>query len=111
MKKIFAFLLIFFVAANAFALRFGVDYIPFYFEKNIMGKKNNCTLTLVPPSPDDFNSTWHTELYENDEDFFKRSTSWKICRFEDLGKISEEESKKGNLVIHYDDGLFFIGNF
>jgi len=108
MKKIISFIACMLFVSSVFALRFGIDYLPMYFEKDIINKCENATVQLSAPSDDDFNSAWHSNLIKNDEEFYKRAKSWRICTKDNLVTIAKEEAKKGALLIHYKDNLYYI---
>ena len=109
MKKLLCFIFALSIALNLFALRFGIDYTERYFEKEIIGKKNGSTIFLYEPDTDDFNSAWHVNIKENDSDFRSNRNEWRTCKRDKLQKYVNEESTKGNVVIHYKDELFYVG--
>ena len=59
------------MAINVFALRLGIASVEWYFEQEIIGKENDCTLLLFGPNEDDFNSSWHLSLKSDDSDFIQ----------------------------------------
>ena len=109
MKKLFLCIIVLNIAVNLFALRFGIDYTEQYITKEIIGKQNNCTIFLYEPDIDDFNSAWHVNLKTDDPDFRSHRKDWRTCKKDKLQKFINEESSKGDVVIHYKDELFYVG--
>ncbi len=109
MKKIFCFLITLGMAINAFALRLGLDSVEWYFEKEIIGKENDCTILLGEPAEDDFNLSWHVNFEYEDSDFIRYRKNWRVCSKEKLQKYVYQESAKGSVVIHYKNNLFYVG--
>ena len=109
MKKLLCFLIALNIAINLFAARFGIDYTERYFETEIIGQLNDCTVLLYEPDIEDINSAWYVNLKENDSDFRGYRKEWRSCKKDKLQKFVNEESAKGGVVIHYKDGLFYVG--
>lgn len=109
MKKIFCFLITLCMAINVFALRLGIASVEWYFEQEIIGKENDCTLLLFGPNEDDFNSSWHLSLKSDDSDFIHYRKDWRICSKEKLQTYVNQEAAKGNVVIHYKNNLYYVG--
>ncbi len=109
MKKFFSCIIALTIAVNLFAVRFGIDYTELYIEKEIIGKQNDCTIFLYEPDIDDFNSAWHVYLKTDDPDFRSYRKDWRKCKKDKLQKFVNEESAKGDVVIHYKDEFFYVG--
>ena len=109
MKKIFCFLIILCMALNVFALRLGIDSVEWYFENEILGKENDCTLLLMEPDEDDFNLSWHLNLRSDDSDFIHYRKDWRICSKEKVQSYVNQEAAKGDVVIHYKNNLYYVG--
>lgn len=106
-KKIFLISFLLFLSTNVFALRIGVRYLKYYLEENEL--QDNSTILLAEPDADDFNSSWHFLLKENDSDYLSYRKKWQECTKDQLQAIVDEQSTNGNLVIHYQNNLFYVG--
>ena len=80
MKKLILSLLIFLISFNLFAIRVSIENLTYYFNNKTFEKKDNSSYFFYEPSVDDFNSSWHFDLKENDFDFFSKRDSWHICK-------------------------------
>lgn len=109
MKKLILSLLIFLTSFNLFAIRVSIENLTYYFNNKTFEKKNNSSYFFYEPSVDDFNSSWHFDLKENDFDFFSKRDSWHICKEDMLQDYVDQESSKGDVIIHYKDDLFYVG--
>ena len=109
MKKLILSLLIFLISFNLFAIRVSIENLTYYFNNKTFEKKNNSSYFFYEPSADDFNSSWHFDLKENDFDFFSKRDSWHICKEDMLQDYVDQESSKGDVIIHYKDDLFYVG--